>query len=233
MSISGDGNKLARPTNKYIKFKSGKFQYWSKEDEKNIEVPLPITFIVLDELATVVGWHDESQSAIYSNEVHSTNFEELNVKAFKGGDLAKGLYSNIKDTIKAKGGRYAKSVYAMIDGELVNLQFAGASLSAWIGKEAKGVAYKVTKLDEGKKGATTYKIPVFEDATLDLGEGDVSAAMELDKETLQPYLVQYKKSTAGESKASISNESPYKKDDVATVEDVENMSEGDSEDLPF
>ena len=78
----------------------GMFGYYDKEKKAMVEVAGKFTFIVLDELSCVKGWHDASDSGISSNEVRDTKSEPLVVKAFKGGVLAEGLYAQIRDRIK-------------------------------------------------------------------------------------------------------------------------------------
>ena len=123
MSLSRE--TIKNPATKFIEWKSSKkaFQFYDKEAEETVEIKLPIEFVILDELSTIKGWHEETESGIYSNEVHSLQNEDLNVRSFKGGDLISGKYSEIKELIKAKGGKYTKSVYAMMGDELVNFQF--------------------------------------------------------------------------------------------------------------
>src|SRR3990172_6783810 len=115
--------------------KNGKFTYYDKVKETKIEVPLPVTFLLLDELSTVKGWHDSSSSGIYSNEVRNTNQTPLTVKAFKGGEIAAGLYKDIKDKITNAGGHYTRNLYVAvkIDGvmQLGSIMLKGAALYAW------------------------------------------------------------------------------------------------------
>lgn len=197
MSLSDP--KLTNPATKFISFKAeeNKFVYWNKDEEKNIEIPLPVYFIVLDELTTIRGYHPASNSGIYSNEVKFLNDEILNVKSFKGNLNIVGKYNDIKDSIKANGGKYAKSVYAalMIDKntiEMVNFNFGGSACSAWIEKkfntEKFGVVIKETMIEEGKKGS--YYIPIF--GKLNFPEGELlQKAIEMDRQ-LQNYLKAYR-----------------------------------------
>lgn len=193
MSISNPRTGETNPAKKHIKFKSGVFAYYDKEKEENVEVPMPLEFIAIDELSAISGWHEKSKSGIYSNEVGSTQMDELVVKSFKGGELVRGLYSDIKDKCKAEGGRYEKSVYATMKNaegeiELVRFGFVGSSLSAWIEKEVNFTRPKftVSKTKDGEKGATKYKIPIFEIS--ECTEEEWAEAVEVDKEVLQPYL---------------------------------------------
>ena len=222
MSIS-NSDSIPNPSQKWIKFKKGKFVYWDKEKEAEIEIPRPFTFVVLDQLATITGWHDPSESGIVSNEVHSTQFEELTVRTYKGESLAKGLYGEIKDNIKASGGRYTTSIYALLNDELVNFKFAGASLSEWISNKPKSHFIKIEKVKSEKKGDVEYFVPI-------LGAGEeteemLACAKAVDAEVLQPYLDQYKK---GITNSNLSNQPETKKpesqvgfdDDEVKTEDL-------------
>jgi len=188
MSISKPRTGEQNPAAKHIKFKNGSFTYYDRDKEENIVIPLPIEFTVIDELAAVAGWHEKSKSGIYSNEVASTMSDELIVSSWKGGEIARGFYGDIKDKIKAEGGRYEKSVYAVLKGELVRFGFVGAALSAWIEKEVNFTKplFTVKETKEGKKGATVYQIPIFEAS--ECTQEEWSEAVEIDKNILQPYL---------------------------------------------
>ena len=103
----------SNPSTKFIEWKSNDkcFSYYDKDEQKNISISLPFKFLVLDELHTIKGWNDATSSAIYSNEVKFISKETLTVKPFKGNEIAKGLYKDIKKKIVAAGGHYTKSIY--------------------------------------------------------------------------------------------------------------------------
>ena len=183
MSISNESAIKKNPAKKFITFKGGEFQYYDKETQANIPCPLPFNFVVLDTLAMVTGYDESNNCGIYSNEVKRTSDTELTVKSFKGGEIAKGLYSEIKDKVKSRGGRYTTSLYAMYNKEIVNIRLTGAALSSWIGKDFNENGISVTKLEDGQKGATKYKIPVFESVEVT----GLKEAKALDVE-LQQYL---------------------------------------------
>ena len=218
---------MKNPAKKFIKYsgKAGKFSYYNKETKENINLQTPFTFTVLDELSTITGWHDNSESGIYSNEVHRIAHDELTIKAFKGGEIARGYYSSIKDKIKAAGGKYAKVLYALLDNELVNIQLTGCSLSPWIDKEfdVHKVSVKFEKTTEEKKGSTTYYTPVFEPVEME----DMEKAIEFDKE-LQKYFSQHKDKINRNDKAVQSEEKT-----TETSIDAIGNSEIKVEDLPF
>jgi len=158
------------PATKFIDWKSNDkcFSYYDKETKENVSIPLPFKFLVLDELHTVKGWNDASQSAIYSNEVKFISKEPLTVKPFKGNEIAKGLYKDIKDKVVAAGAHYVKSIYIMLeDGSLANLQLKGSAVQAW-GEFTQKTRNRlpdewvtVKSATDGKKGAVKFSIPAF------------------------------------------------------------------------
>ena len=115
MSRSNPTDNTPNPCTRWYEWDgaNGGVRYYDKEAKKNIPVPDSFVFILLDELGTIKGWHDASDSGIYSNEVRDTKQETLLVKSFKGGVLAEGLYANIRDrvTSKAVGGKFSMSCY--------------------------------------------------------------------------------------------------------------------------
>jgi hypothetical protein len=160
----------SNPANKFIEWKSNDkcFNYYDKEAQKNVEIPLPFKFLVLDELHCIKGWNDASSSNIYSNEVKFISKEVMTVKPFKGNEIAKGYYKDIKDKVVAAGGHYTKSIYVMLeDGSLANLQLKGSGVQKWgdfTQKTRNRLADEwvtVAKAEDGKKGAVKFSTPSF------------------------------------------------------------------------
>jgi hypothetical protein len=160
----------SNPSTKFIEWKSNDkaFSYYDKEEQKNVTIPLPFKFLTLDELHTIKGWNDASSSNIFSNEVKYISKDIMTVKPFKGNEIAKGIYKDIKDKIVAAGGHYTKSIYIMLeDGTLANLQLKGSAVQAWGEFTQKTrsrladewVSVKTTK--DGKKGAVKFSVPEF------------------------------------------------------------------------
>ena len=215
MSRSNQNNNSgnANPCKYFIDWKNGSFVYYDKEAGKNVDLGDNITFLVLDQLSTVKGWHDASESGIWSNEVRDTRTETMNVKAFKGGELVSGLYSDIKHKVKSLGGRYVRSMYVVmkVDGdtlELANLQLKGAALAEWSTfyndnrNEIYDAAVEVTGSDARKKGATNFNVPVF--ALKKVSEDINETAKSLDT-VLQNYLSSYFLGQHLESKEQVSD----------------------------
>lgn len=188
----------SNPATKFIEWKSNDkaFEYYDKEAQKKVAIPLPFKFLVLDELHTVKGWNDATSSSIYSNEVKFISKEIMTVKPFKGNEIAKGLYKDIKEKIIAAGGHYTKSIYIMLeDGSLANLQLKGSSTQAWGDFTQKTrsrlpeewVIVKTAK--DGKKGAVKFSMPDFTfERTLSDAENEQADGC---FDTLEAYLKAY------------------------------------------
>lgn len=219
MSRSNPTDGVRNPATRWFEFASGIdggfVRYYDKDSEKNIalgnaETGGKFVFLLLDELATIKGWHDPSESGIFANEVRDTRQETLVVKSFKGGELASGLYQAIKDRVVAVGGHFVSSCYiAYKDGEelkIGNIRFKGAALSAWMdfkkqcpskkdssGKSVKAYyvdAVKIDGFDQQKKGGTTFRVPVF--SLQAVSEDTNTQATALDVE-LQAFMSDYLK----------------------------------------
>ena len=163
--------KSTNPTSKFMEWKSNNksFSYYDKENKQNVEVKLPLTFLVLEEFHTIKGFSDADQTGIYSNEILQISAEEFEVKTFKGRVIAKGVYSDIKQVVNSAGGNYNKSIYAVTkEGDLINISFKGAAVSKWSQFTEKG-AWKRLKdewvtiedAEDHKKGMVAYATPNF------------------------------------------------------------------------
>ena len=159
------------PTSKFLEWKSNNksFSFFDKETKENVEVKLPLTFIVLEEYHCIKGFSDSDQTGIYSNEVLQIGTEEMEVKTFKGRIIAKGKYKDIKGAVNAAGGNYHKSIYAVTkEGELINISLKGAAVSKWSKLVEKG-AWKrlsdewisIESAEDHKKGMVKYSTPNF------------------------------------------------------------------------
>lgn len=177
----------------------GTVRYYDKEAKQNVEVGSDFTFILLDQLGSVGGWHDASDSGIYSNEVKDTRQEALVVKAFKGGVLAEGIYRDIKDRVNASGGQFvAKCYVAFKNGggalSIGTLALKGAALHGWTEfvKANRADVYKkavrIKGFTEGKKGRITFRVPAL--SLKDIDPATDAQAVALDKE-LQEFFASY------------------------------------------
>jgi len=197
ISTGGDN---PNPCKYFIEWKKGSFQYYDKDKQENVDLGHEITFLVLDSLVMIKGFDNSSESGIYSNAVRDTRIEELEVKSFKGGDIASGIYSVIKDKVKVAGGKFCKSTYVIIkiDGNFVlaNIAMYGALLGEWsnfvdeVGVDkVNKMAIAVTGKKKDKKGGNTFEVPVFE--IKKVSEETDKLANDINSSVLQPYLKDY------------------------------------------
>jgi len=222
--------KSSNPATKFLEWKSEKkcFSYYDKEKGENINVELPLKIQFLEDFHTVKGFSDAEQTGIYSNEIKFTSTDELTVKTFGGTEIAKGLYNDIRLKIIDAGGKYHKSIYAVLDGELVNFQIKGSVVSAFSlfangqKKTAKQPLIKahsnrfeshfieINDFENLKKGATKYSVPNFT-----IGEPYTPEELEIAKENYLKISSYFDKYTS-------------KKEDV-----VEEQIHEEEEDLAF
>jgi hypothetical protein len=229
MSRSNPTTQSSSPVKRWISFsgKDGIFTYWDKDEEVKKELPYPINFLVLDQLATITGWSEQALSNVYSNEVHNINKEKFTVKSWKGsGNIAEGLYKEIKTELAAKGLKFTQSIYIVmkIDEEyqLCNIKLKGAAFGAWLEFEKNFSAYKgaisVSETVDGKKGAIEYKMPKF------IFKKDVSEEAEKIAIIYDQQLQKYFSERDSEATNDVVS-------DNANLPPEENKSEED--DLPF
>jgi hypothetical protein len=230
------------PSTRWFEWSGGRggVKYYDKEAKVSVDVALPFKFILLDKLATITGWHDPSQSGIYSNEVRDTVKETLVVKSFKGGVLAQGHYKDIKDKVSIAGGSYTANIYvAYKDGGTLKIgamKFKGAALSSWMEFEKNNrrdlytKAVLITGMTAGKKGSITYQTPTF--ALDDVSPEAEKLATALDIE-LQQYLNGYFASRTSEQVTSHEDVVPESEREYAMKEVPPPTEHTPPDDLPF
>lgn len=211
-------NGIANPAVRWFEWngEKGLIRYYDKEAKRNVDMGADFTFILLDQVASVRGWHDDSQSGIYSNEVKDTTQEALVVKAFKGGIIAEGVYRDIKNAVKAAGGSYTANCYlAFKDGgelKIGVLRLKGSALGAWMefSKEHRNDLYsaaiRVKGSVEGKKGRVVFHTPVLKIASVD--KDTDRAAHKLDEELQKYFEAYFKRTKRQQAEAAPKHEPP-------------------------
>jgi hypothetical protein len=217
--------KSSNPATKFLQWKSNDkcFSYYDKEKEENIKVELPLKFIFLEHYHTVKGWNDKTESGIYSNEVFLIGQEPLTVKAFKGGEIASGLYTDVRTKIKDAGGVYHRSIYVMLeDGSLANIQLKGSAVSSYseFFKENRNNIENdswvvVASAKDGKKGSVKFSTPEFV-----LGEKTTKKEEEIISEKakeLQEYMNEYFEPSSPRENSAVDKyfEATEEEDDLA------------------
>jgi hypothetical protein len=254
MSRSNPNAELTNPCQKWFKWKGkqGGLAYYNKETKEDVIVPLPFTFIYLDSLNSIKGFSEADNESIYSNEVRDLKSQPMTVKVGKT-EFSKGLYADIKDKVKAKGGKYCQSTYIAFkeEGKLVigNIAFTGGALAGGKHKIGKGKEATIIDIDgwmefaKGKKaelesmavtmdveekpctkGDNVFYVPKFR--FVKIGEETNNQAIELDKE-LQEFLTSYLS-----KKGETPQEPVVFTDEPMTRTPVSNEVEED-DDLPF
>ena len=227
------------PAKAFLEWRSNEkcFRFWNKEKEENQFITLPFKFLWLREYTTIKGFSDTHQGGIWSNEISNWGQTlKVSVKSKNSGGIetiAEGKYSDIKEKIKAAGGRFCKSVYIMTEsGSILNLQLYGAAGSEWIEFTKKSKArlqdewIEVADVVEGKKGATVFYSPVFKYAGT-LTDKEAALADESFK-PLEEYLDNYFR-PSNEVEASIEAQVPPDFMPETPGEDLEFVDDG----LPF
>lgn len=198
-------NSTPNPATRWFEWNGehGVVRYYDKEAKKNVDVGTTFQFILLDQLGSVRGWHDATESGIYSNEVKDTRQDVLVVRSFKGGTLIEGIYKDIKDRVNSIGGQFVANCYiAYKNGgaglQLGSMRFKGAALGAWMEfckthrADLYKKAIKINGYTEGKKGRIVFRMPVL--SSVDLSPESDKAAIALDA-MLQEFLKSYFKRT--------------------------------------
>lgn len=200
----------------------GLVRYYDKDTKKNVDVGADFKFMLLDQLGSVRGWHDASESGIYSNEVKDTRADVLIVKAFKYGTIAEGFYQDIKLKVNAAGGQFTTNCYIAfkMDNKLTigSLRIKGAALGAWMDfvKAHRADLYKqavrITGFNEGKKGRIVYRVPIFELFNVSPETNQQAEALDA---TFQAFLTTYLKRTTSDRA-----EAPHLRDESAADHDT-------------
>jgi hypothetical protein len=225
MSRSNPSANSPNPSTRWFEWdgSNGGVRYYDKEAKENKSAGNNFTFLVLDELATVRGWHEASESGIYSNEVRDTKQDVMVVKSFKGGILAEGVYASIRDRIGNLGGHFSANIYIAYKASgnhlaIGALQLKGAALNAWVefrkqsASKINSHAIMITGSKDGKKGSVKFKTPVFGAVQVSKERND--EALELDKQ-LQEYLKSYLSRPRIDASAPIASREELAKADAA------------------
>ena len=251
MSRSNPTANAQNPATRWFEWngETGTIRYYDKDAKANRDVNLPFTFLLLDQLGGVGGWHEASKSSIYSNAVRDTRQDVLIVKAFKGGTLAEGIYQNIKAhvTSKAVGGYFITTCYVAVKDKdnglsIAGLKFKGSALGAWMEfqkahrQELYEQAITITGFHEGQKGRIVFRVPTF--ALKPVSGETQAAAVGLDRQ-LQAYLESYLSRTKTEQveqphvPVEPSSEPPPPPDDDPYGTGEDDRFHADDDDIPF
>ena len=169
---------ISNPAKIFLEFQGseGHFYYYDKGTKSNITVKNP-SFLLITDRTTITGWN-RTNGGIYSNEIEDIQKEELDVRYFKGNNknIAKGLYSEIKDKITAKSvnAKFTKAVYCLLyldkEWTLCCIKMTGKQITSWIdvlqkvkdsGLNEFDVTFKIDSIEFDDSGAIKYYFPKF------------------------------------------------------------------------
>lgn len=203
MSLSNPSENLQKPAKYYFSWlgKKGGFKYYDKENDKDVIIPYPFNFRVLDELYTIKGYHKPSDTGYWANEVRKKDIKNgiFTVRTKSGVEFV-GTWKECKEKLSNKGCKLHQSVYIMYkDGEtpvIANIQLKGSAMSAWWDFAKTNNVYEVAvsvnshaQGNENDDDDIKYVVPVFKPITKISPESSAKA-IELDKK-LQEYLRAY------------------------------------------
>lgn len=205
-----NNTEVFNPAKKFYEWvgSKGVLKYYDKEQEKEIFVGLPFSFLVLDRLHTIKGFSQQDNSSFWSNEVRDLQADPLTIRTRKR-IAGSGLYGNLAHVLN-QGAQYAQSVYIgtkETNGKIVmcNLALFGSAIGPWIdlckGKDIYKYVITIAGATPMKKGTTNYFTPAFKLSPNVTPETD-KQCIELDKE-LQKYLNTYLKRSKTEVQENI------------------------------
>lgn len=181
------GNRIPNPAERFFEWdgSEGNVYWYDKEKKERVVEPRPFMFLFLAQLYQVTGYNEKNEVGIYSNEVADTQNQRLIVNFNDGEEIARGLYSSIKEKVNYKGGKFTASVYIVYMDEINephigNLKLKGASISQWFdflkdaGDELTKKGVLIHSFGEATKGNVTYRYPLFK--LHDIKESSVSIA---------------------------------------------------------
>lgn len=220
---------------------AGTVRYYDRDAKQNIECGSDFTFLLLDRLGTVGGFHEPSSSSIYANEVKDTRQDVLLVKSFKGGVIAEGFYKDIKDKVNSAGGQFVVNCYIAFkqDERLVigSMKFKGAALGAWMDFEKANradlykKAIRINGFTDGKKGRVTFRMPVL--SLVPISPETDAQAVDLDKAVQEFLKVYLKKNTVTQADAPHVSDEDVAELGGGTFEEPRTLAPITDDDIPF
>lgn len=249
MSRSNPSSDIIHPCQWWFEWngEKGYVGYYDKKlkEKKNMGNRFP--FILLDQLSVIKGWHERSKSGITSNEIRDSRIDPMSVRSFKGGPIANGLYSAIKDRVGNSGGYFCSSLYLAFKGPdkkltIGNLKLAGAALNIWVEfsrenrEQLNTHAVLINGGTAGKKGSVNFVTPKF--FIQETAKETNDEAILLDKklqEYLKAYFARKVGPVAAESTAeAVQEDAPSEFDQgEAPLEEPPETAEDDSDSVPF
>lgn len=158
------------PSLSWANRKNDKFQAWNRDTQTEEEIKFPESFIIVAEWWSVKGFLWDKWW-VWSNEVYSFAKEPLTIRSNNGEILYEGLWSEIKDKVKAVGLKLTKNVHYVDPDktdELRTFCIKWAGLKAWLETFADDNRFAAIdhlvcfdKVENGKTWSIKYTFPKF------------------------------------------------------------------------
>jgi len=211
------------PAKYFAQWKSTKncFVYYDKATKtKDVEIPLPFSFIVLARCVSLKGYNEPEGCSYISNEVKDPNKDKFTVKVYnnatkKSKVFISGLYKDISKETKAVGADWTESIYIAVKNtqgelEIANLQLSGSGITHWFEFMKQNNIWTssihVKSFSSEKKGINKYSAPIFLAGKINK-ETDVKAG-ELQKNILSYLDGYFKLNTEGTDVSGNEGEQP-------------------------
>jgi hypothetical protein len=136
-------SKSSHPASIWIEYKEGQFQYYDKEKSNedgstggNVIIGKTISFLFIDQMFSLNGFHSASHSFIASNEVRDTRTDVMKAWTLKDNlQLFQGTWDDIKNAAKAHNIRFGVNLYALakVNGHYIPcaIKIHGGAYGAW------------------------------------------------------------------------------------------------------
>lgn len=202
-SNPNEDTNLVNPVKFFLEWKGkeGGFEYWDKTNKKNVDMPLPFTFIPLCTCVTVKGYNKKKEIRYWSNEIRDIQKDKLTVRGKgKSGSIEtyfEGFYKDLKEQFELNKINYVQSVYIAYkekggELQLANIQIKTSALGPWINfckvNNINECGVTVKSFAKEQNGDVSFVAPVY--TPVKISDETNKQAIELDKE-LQTYLKSY------------------------------------------
>lgn len=216
------------------------FFTYDRETKERVALPEGAKLIPLTATHSVTGVHERDHgkatqryNRIYSNEFTDYRQDVITVKEVDNLDntktvIAEGVYSpTVKDIITdLPYAKFTTNIYCLLDGEVVRISLAGASLKPWIDFETKlrqtntyltdSHCVLLDGAEEVRNGAVTFYSPKFKLGDITAEENEVANATAFEVE-----------GKIARNKANGSNDSTDFTDNIPATQKAETQSEAE------
>jgi hypothetical protein len=224
-------NYKKSPVEIRVKWKAGGsqgyFVYW--DGEKEVELK-ELSFVVLEEGMKVSGYSQLNKDGIYSNAIQNLRNEPLKVRWQSDGSIiGEGLWADIKDDVKLKGGKYTAVIYALgtskdVQAKMISIDLKSAASMPWSAVKNESNCFNEDVMivwkggyEEKTAGGNSYRVPEFE--WKEVTNKKIMETAETGCDLLNEYL----QSDVKEEEYGVDEEYQGHIDDLAHIDDASQL----------